>query len=700
MRTSAIHDREIRSQHMACLVTASYAGAMYAPKPHQATAIAAVLGYFTNDNATRASIIMACGTGKTLVACWSFQGLDVPTVVFLSPSIQVSAQAAASWAKHGTSATVIVCSDDDPLGDDRPPELDGVPVTTSTDEITAILGSRIAWAIFGTYASADKIGAALRALGATADLLVCDEAHHLAGRDGKQYSLVLCDDGIAARRRLFFTATPKVNTRNDPGSVGMDDRDIFGEEVYRLGFAEAIKECLIADYRILCVQVPDGTDLDDPNATDKALHVAIAREVRNGLTCPILFRSSRKLCERSAAIFNGLDIPAAVVTGEIKVKARKARIAEMIAQGGIVLTVDALGEGVDVQGFGGAGFIDARSSLIKIVQNVSRALRNGDDPSKVAAIIVPIVVKPGQTAELTGTLARVLEALREHDDRMEQVLTAAVRAQHGGERLTDAQEKQIAEWGLSEVLDGPFAESVLRGVAGEHDWRFERGYAHLLAHVAQTGSANMLANLVSEDRFPLGRWVCTQRETATGERRARLRALTGWLDDPRDVGWRAQLDAWRAFVLREARPPRSRLGLPDERELGTWAANTRAAYRAGKLSAARIADVEALPQWQWTPSTTPKTDQGHEAAKARRSAMAHIGPSGAVARINSGRRRWLSRLPLPLAELRSEGCAQSVIRRLIADGLATRHGGQRSGVLHATPAGRACLADVQEQAAK
>lgn len=656
---------------------------MHAPKPHQAAAVAAVLAYFANDNATRAQVLMACGTGKTLVACWSFQGLDVPTVVFLSPSIQVSAQAAASWAKHGTSATVIVCSDDDPLGDDRPPELDGVPVTTSTDEIAALLGSRLAWAVFGTYASADKIGTALRAIGATADLLVCDEAHHLAGRDGKQYGLVLRDDGIAARRRLFFTATPKVNTRNDPGSVGMDDHDVFGAEVYRLGFAEAIKERLIADYRILCVQVPDGTDLDDPNATDKAIHVAIANEVKKGLTCPILFRSSRKLCDRSADIFRGLGIPAAVVTGEIKVKLRKARIAEMIAQGGIVLTVDALGEGVDVQGFGGAGFIDARSSLIKIVQNVSRALRNGDDPSKVAAIIVPIVVKPGQTAELTGTLARVLEALREHDDRMEQVLTAAVRAQHGGERLTDAQETQIAEWGLSEVLDGPIAGSVLRDVAGEGDWAWEYRFSRLLAFVAREGHTRVPIKFVDEESFRLGSWVHLQRRDASGARLVRLRGLDGWCDSVLDEAWAANCDEWRRFAQEHGRAPTNA-------ESG-WGSGIRSSHRKGMLAPDKIRDVEGLPYWTWCPNLGPRTPKGRASNSAR-----------AAGRRDACLREWLPRLPCLLRDLPSGG--QIAAGRMIAAKLVVKTGtrGTKWGggfMLERTPAGDAELARLEAEEA-
>ena len=64
--------------------------------------------------------------------------------------------------------------------------------------------------IFCTYHSVDRVGAALREVGAAADLLVCDEAHRCTGRTSKRFARPLFDEFLPARRRLFLTATPKL----------------------------------------------------------------------------------------------------------------------------------------------------------------------------------------------------------------------------------------------------------------------------------------------------------------------------------------------------------------------------------------------------------------------------------------------------------------------------------------------------------
>jgi predicted helicase len=199
---------------------------------------------------------MACGTGKTLVSAWAAQRMGARRIVFLAPSIHVTQQAADEWASVGIPATVIVASE----------RKEGALVTTDPAAIAEALHERAEWAAFATYDSAAKLGAALRALGVVADLLVCDEAHRIAGPDGKKWAAALDDEAIPAARRLFFTATPRVNTRDLEGVIGMDDEEIFGPVVHRLTFGDAIERGLIADYVVKCAEVPDSVDTTQPGA--------------------------------------------------------------------------------------------------------------------------------------------------------------------------------------------------------------------------------------------------------------------------------------------------------------------------------------------------------------------------------------------------------------------------------------------------
>ncbi|MFI2207246.1 helicase-related protein [Streptomyces sp. NPDC020192] len=77
-----------------------------------------------------------------------------------------------------------------------------------------------------------------------------------------------------------------------------------------------------------------------------------------------------------------------------------------------------LGEGVDTKNRDSVYFADVRGSMPDLVQAVGRALRIQPGEGKVASLMVPIPLGPGETADtmLTskahGGLAKLLEALR------------------------------------------------------------------------------------------------------------------------------------------------------------------------------------------------------------------------------------------------------------------------------------------------
>ncbi|MFD0723644.1 DEAD/DEAH box helicase family protein [Streptomyces globosus] len=91
-------------------------------------------------------------------------------------------------------------------------------------------------------------------------------------------------------------------------------------------------------------------------------------------------------------------------------------------------SVRVLGEGVDITGERGVEaicFADTRGSQVEIVQNIGRALRlNKDGSTKIARIIVPVFLKPGEdptdmvaSASFTPLVA-VLQGLRSHSEHL------------------------------------------------------------------------------------------------------------------------------------------------------------------------------------------------------------------------------------------------------------------------------------------
>ena len=84
----------------------------YSPRPHQSDAIDAIVKELDVNN--RATAIMACGTGKTLVALWVAEKKDAQTILVLLPSLALVRQTLHDWAKENRWDNfnyLCVCSD-------------------------------------------------------------------------------------------------------------------------------------------------------------------------------------------------------------------------------------------------------------------------------------------------------------------------------------------------------------------------------------------------------------------------------------------------------------------------------------------------------------------------------------------------------------------------------------------------------------
>ena len=96
------------------------------------------------------------------------------------------------------------------------------------------------------YHSIDLTKTAMR--GTPFDLAIYDEAHRTAGNASSFYAQGLTDVGLPALRRLFLTATPRNFVRAESGGAAinsMDNEDVYGPVVYRLGYEDAISQGVI-----------------------------------------------------------------------------------------------------------------------------------------------------------------------------------------------------------------------------------------------------------------------------------------------------------------------------------------------------------------------------------------------------------------------------------------------------------------------
>jgi superfamily II DNA or RNA helicase len=408
---------------------------------------------------------MATGSGKTLVAARSAEELHANRVLVLVPSLDLLAQTEAAWREGGRRGPMIGVSS--LRGEDV-----SFPNTTDVDELVEWTRGLDKVTVYATYASLG-LGTLERAHAAGLaawDLIVVDEAHRVSGRIGKPWAVVHDNQKIPSLRRLYMTATPRLWQLGDEDAAGApgelvasmedDPEGPFGSRAFTLTLSEAIDRGICAPYQVVCVDVTDtalqaaqllgaeGRSAEVRGARLAALQTALVKaSAEEGFRRTLVFHHQVREAEAFAA---GLpDVAAQLhasdpelypktiwadwLCGEHKPLHRRRLLGEFasgIATDGTVVekcflcSVKVLGEGVDTKNCDSVYWADVRGSMPDLVQAVGRALRMQPGEGKVASLVVPVLLGPGETADnmLTsrafGGLAKLLEALRAHDARI------------------------------------------------------------------------------------------------------------------------------------------------------------------------------------------------------------------------------------------------------------------------------------------
>ncbi len=463
------------------------------PKDHQQRAIDAVLEGF--EESDRGKAIMACGTGKTYTAQLIAERVAGAggLVLVMAPSISLVSQTLTAWSADATLPLTVfgVCSDttagDRDSGDISPYDM-VVPATTDPATLAANVaaaptnGLRV---VFSTYHSAAVVGEAQKIGGfGDFDLIICDEAHRttgvqLASQDTKAFQLVHEDENIAAAKRLYMTATPRVYkpsqrtkaAENEAFLSSMDDENVYGPEFFKLSFREAVDLEELTDYKVIILTVEEDAvneafqrhtaDLGEVNLPEAAQMVgclnALAkrerlgddedvRAFRAGDTVPlqraVAFSNTIKASKHFASEFERiaaeyqyithvgkpLTIETDHVDGSQRTVERTRKLDWLRDQPGesisrILSNAKCLTEGIDVPSLDAVLFLEPRKSQVDIIQAVGRVMRTS--PGKdFGYIVIPIAVPPGTSPEAVlkdgrfKTVWQVLSALRSHDPDM------------------------------------------------------------------------------------------------------------------------------------------------------------------------------------------------------------------------------------------------------------------------------------------
>ncbi|GHD20263.1 helicase [Streptomyces finlayi] len=667
-------------------------------RPHQIEAVAAILRYLqlpagspVPPEGLRCQVIAATASGKTRIAAVAAQKLHARRVLVLVPTTDLLAQMAAEWRRAGrTGAMVGAC-------EARVSASSGMPCTTDEAELYSWVGDEEVVTVFSTYSTATTAVQKAHKLGmAPFDLMVVDEAHRTSGDAEKAWAAVHHQDKIPAVRRLYMTATARIWESADDARRGgreaprlvasmEDGSEIFGPVAWKLTLSQAISRGLVAPYQVVCVDISDpelhaaqaggdrGSDLVRGArlaALQAGLLTAAADEnLRKCLTFHSRISEAEAMAEGLPAVAARLyaqdpkryhpaeRVWSSWLYAEHKPLYRKEQLEEFASnvievpdgKGGtvcypamfkMIASVRVLGEGVDSKECDSVTFCDARGSMVDIVQMVGRALRMQPGDGKVASLVVPVFLAPGEspgemlTSRGAETLAKVLGALRAHDTDVIEAL-ADSRPRTGSWKPDDTEDGLDAEGqeqpGEAQGPSRPARELLkfstprdpaevarfvaLRVLHPETDyWRSGLAAAIRYAEeVAKNGELKVPYDYVTPAEwapggFPLGTWLKRQRaDYRAGDlapERVRELEKLGVVWSHQDHAFEEGLSAAKRWAAEHGHflPPATAVW--DGYPVGTWAKNLRTAAR---LADARAEQLEAgLPEGAATGGLSPE----------------------------------------------------------------------------------------------
>jgi superfamily II DNA or RNA helicase len=485
------------------------------------------------------------------------------------------------------------------------------------------------------------------------DLAIVDEAHGTAGDLGRPWAAIHDNQRIPADFRLYLTATPRIlaSPRPQKGAGGQEleiasmgeDSQTYGPWLAELGLSEAIERGILAGFEIDVLEIRDPAPiLGEPDEAQRGRRLALlqtallehaaAYNLRTVMTFHQKVEEAaafaEKLPETAAALYarDASDedlaaaekLPASSIGAELyeleagrhvppdrvwsawlcgdHLVTERREVIRQFANGidaagrrvhrAFLASVRVLGEGVDIC------FADTRGSQVEIVQNIGRALRlNKDGSTKVARIIVPVFLEPGEDpTDMVASasfrpLVAVLQGLRSHDERLVEQLASRAHT-HGQRKIHVRRDEDGRIVGAGGASDGEdqeqddtdaAAEAALLHFSSPRDaatiaaflrtrvYRPEslvwlEGYQALLRWRKENKITGLHAvpydvevEVGATKAFPLGRWVHQQRKALrAGELEDRRKTLldlpeAGMVWEPGEEAWENKLAALRSY---------------------------------------------------------------------------------------------------------------------------------------------------------
>ena len=525
-------------------------------RPYQKDAFNNVIDTFKTSNRTQ--LIMACGTGKTLIGQRLIEEINGKISLVLLPSLQLLEQTVDEFIKQTAwkaLPAIFVGSDPSiPRGYDIV-QMDQkdlkYKITTDSNDIKAFLKNDFKnCVIFSTYHSCDVVGKAMN--GQKIDFAIFDEAHKTTGRSDTYAAYGLKDENINICKRLFMTATPKKYARkslkdSDISVNVMGDSSIYGEVAHYLSFYRAAQLGIICKQKLI-ISVIDSQELDRSKleksqtviqsepvnskylAKNLALQDAIKKvKAKKIITFNTTIKQAKKLTDPGPlSIGNQLnEFELYHVSSKQNVKDRKSILNEFRDEDcSLVSNASCLTEGVDIPAVDLVAFMSPKKSRVDIAQAAGRSLRKPYGSNKeIGYLVVPIFIemKEGETLEEAfedtnfETVRSVVTAMMENDEVLEDEVKnirrkKGVTGNYGGNTGLGEYIDVVGSALTIEVLEQAIKTRIIESTTNIFDENWGKGVHYLKNYINEKGNSLVPEN-TKIGNFNLGNWLKLRRDS-------------------------------------------------------------------------------------------------------------------------------------------------------------------------------------------
>lgn len=609
------------------------------PKPkrdYQIEFIDKCTEYFKTN--TRGYGNIACGVGKTLMAFWFYRKLNPKFTIIGVPSLYLLSQFFKEWISEATAEKhkldfILVGSDADFKEEDY--KNNGLLITTDEKEIckkmcNAIYRSNNNLVVITTYQSADKLLFGSNALEINYDLCILDEAHKTCQQFGHQFSFLLDDNNLTIKKRLGLTATPRIynNVGNDNEDiVSMDNKTIFGDEIFKYSIRQGIKNEHLCDYQIMTL-FTDTKFVDDYIKNNKIInvkgkefssyYVACALMIikafeEHGCTHMVTYHNTVKNSETLRDILKLLKLDGTIniqqMDGKDSIKQRSKILKSFeTSKLSILTTAKVFNEGINIPIIDSVCFVDQRDSTIDLIQCIGRALRKYDGKT-MAKVLVPYFFEDINTLDNNfyfPKLVNVIKAISESDEEVKAYFTLKTTGKPVNRPIVKhcnylSNETQII---VNEKINlDEWINNIDIAVWKRVDW-FDSNYCKLICYTEKYGK---LPNHHSKDKIEASNGnFCTtvkQKYKQGLLRESDILKMENlkvqWVWSKED-NFKKKYNNFVEFVNNNNRFPARYSSNKNEKNLSEWMTNIKTSYTNKNLSDENIKDMEKIPNWVWS----------------------------------------------------------------------------------------------------